>query len=392
MKKYFASVLAVFMVLSVAVCLSSCDWFEEEEETTVKIFDTPDSENYLAIVNNGISEILADKPEFKYDSSVSVGGIDAKRPEGSNGSSDLGTLNSAADYVKNLIMKNKPFNTASITIPSGTPMSNGLVLNDRTFSDEDVYLTEIDAADFFAITDSEEKARNWGTENATDAEGKTITNNQGDVETVLFLADNNLLVNIAFNDVIEEKDEQGKVIKSTAVAPKASTIEKYFGKPESAEAISAQLNKTSDYLLFSNYTYEYADCSLSLVIDLTTGHITTMAFTKSMNITIPVTGTGTFASIGDAQLTMKTTETSSFAINWAAAASSEDNSSAPASKNAASEEAVSTAAETSAVTAASTGSVTAASTDSVTAAVSETQSQPSVGTTVSDTEPSQTTA
>ena len=300
MKKRLFTVIALLLSAVLLLSCSSCGMFRTIRENARlaklrAIIDTPDDSQMADVYNEALANTLREATEVKESVSFSVG-----KPSVSSDTGDVSILSKAADTLKKMIMQEGPGSEERTLQPQNTA---------------DTLLKDLNAADVVSVSGT----RVSTVENVTDADGKEVTDEEGNVLTQTVTVNNVLRAEFRFYG--EEKktqtDENGNEKETvTILPPDPAVIEKYFGTPRPKAAVLSGFDGIKEYLQVNDYTLEYKDCRVKTVSELDTGVLESVTFEKKMAVTAQVTGVGAFAHMGDFTVTFDVSENTVYTFTF----------------------------------------------------------------------------
>ena len=309
MKKYLQTGIAVGLCFSLLLALPSCTMFRTMRENLKKageivIRETPAEQElkntYAAALDQSLQACE------KVESSVSFRVSDVSVPE-ATGSRDPALLNAAAGQLAALLMQDSPADESQTLTPADAGKS--LLPN----------LKEAPGATLRA-------ERNMATEAETDEKGNEKTDENGDVITRTYIADNllELYYECYTETVVEEAhtDEDGNEVEAvTERVPAAKAdVEAVFGAPRDKAKILAEFDVVKDYLQVRDYTLEYTDSFAKCELDLDLNRLDSVSFEKHMTVTAQVEGVGKLADYGTFTVTFAVNETTAYSFVYPEAA------------------------------------------------------------------------
>jgi hypothetical protein len=300
MKKRFLSVFALLLSAALLLSFSSCGMFRTIRENALlakqrAIIDTPDDSQMADVYNEALANTLREATAVKENVSFSVG-----KPSVSSDTGDVSILSKAADTLKKMIMQEDPGS------------------EERTLPPQDIadtLLKDLNGADVVSVSGT----RVSTVENVTDADGKEVTDEEGNVLTQTVTVNNVLRAEYRFygEEKKTETDENGNEKETvTLLPPDPAVIEKYFGAPREKAAVLAGLDGIKEYLQVNDYTLEYKDCRVKTVSELDTGVLESVIFEKKMAVTAQVTGVGALAHMGAFTVTFDLSENTEYTFTF----------------------------------------------------------------------------
>lgn len=295
MKNTLRIVIAVLAVICLAVSLTGCNLFatmrrNAELAAQVEILDDPDDDTAFEELNNFIdaafdnAEGISESVSYKA-SSVSV----------TKDGEKAGLLGSAANTLRDLIM-------------SANPGSSSRAIESRDDAGLLGKIEKSSASDY-------EIGRHQESEQVTDEKGNEVTDAEGNVVHEIKTVDNILTFDIKYFTTETVTDEEGNE-KEEHIPADAEAIEAVFGEPaDKAEVISA-FDCVKDYISLGDYTTEYADCKINASVDMASGEVQSVTFTKTILVNAAVTGCGALAEYGEMNVEIVLTKNVSYSFDY----------------------------------------------------------------------------
>lgn len=328
-----ATLLIFAMMFNLVACTGDTDPDVEEPTTVFVRMETVDEENVVSFINSIIEKSNELTPVINVSESFSVDSP-AAFAEGENNAVD--TLSDTLGFIKTYLMKG---------FSAPTPVFETMFT--------------VDEADVAAVVNYDiYTARNWTSENVTDEEGESIayeedvpkyqfdedgneltdmpvTNEEGeqeyyengDIMSKSYVCDNKLKATVSFlkNPAAEGEEE---------VFADADVITKYFPNTVDKDYVLTELAKVNTAVSVSDYTVQYRDCTIFFEVDMETEQILSATLTKNVLVTFAAQGQGSFADLGDFNISFNFRDTVNLTFDYSAEATVEDTDAADATEEA----------------------------------------------------------
>lgn len=295
MKNTLRITIAVVAVLGLLFSLSGCNVFSAMRQNAelaaqTTLLDDPDDATAFEELNAYINAAFDNAEAINEDVSYNADGISVKKD-----GEEAGLLNDAANTVKGLIM-------------NGNPGKSSRAIENR---DDAGLLGKIDQTSALDY----EITRNQESEALTDENENELTDENGDVETTIKTVDNGLNFDIKYYTTEITTDENGEE-NETHTPGEAKVIEAVFGEQADKDTILAEFNCLADYITVSDYTTEYADCRITASVDMSTGEVQSVEFSKGILVKATVIGVGSLADYGEMTVEFTVTKTVSYSFSY----------------------------------------------------------------------------
>lgn len=271
MKKSFVALLAVLIVVSMTLALSSCELSDDGLINTTGTVEHTQGKTELKKNNE---EILA------YFNTL-VNSVKVKTP--------------AVSYNQELKIDN---NSLKVTKPGGEEDKNLKSFNDALPGLKDLILTDIQKKSGSVAYGSENnevffvKGESWASALTTEDISSAVMNEVGD----------KYYITITFGDISE--DSRATLAKAFELRDKATLL----GSPEFA--------KIAEYLEIKDYNANYTGCAISATVDRLTDTLESVTYSKTSDVTASAKGLKTFEKYGDIEIGLILKDTTSFSFVW----------------------------------------------------------------------------
>lgn len=300
MKKPIQLVFALLLCAALAVGGSGCGMLKTIRENARiaserKILENPAEEELASVFNQALPGSAAACKKLSESVSFEIG---KPRVEGEGAGADI--LRAAANTLKSLIMQSAPGSSSREVDPADLG---------------DTLLKNVAPADVV----KGENSRNEANVAVTDADGKELTDEEGNVKMTSVVTDNILYITMNFNDIrvyTETDDEGNPQEKTEIVPPEKALVEKYFGVSSDRDAVLQEFGKLKGYLQVNDYTVEYKDCKVLAVLNMDTSELSEVRYTKNFTVTAAVTGVGPFAEMGDLTVSFDGAEITDYTFSY----------------------------------------------------------------------------
>ncbi len=303
MKKSIKSIISFILLTILVLSFSSCSIFEAMkqnalEASKITIHATPEEAEVISQFNKILELSKKEAKEITENISYS-----ASTPDVLKDGEEAGILDSAAGQLKSFIMSANPGSETNVI--------------DAAASD-----TLLNAIDESFVLDFN-FSRNMTTETVTDEKGNEAHDEEGNVITEEKISDNILHLTIEYFDetaldgteyATEENGEPAE--ETTVVYSDVATIESVFGSLKEKEAVLKNFENVKDYIVVSDYSVEYTDCSVTSDLDLDAQNVSYVNFRKNMVVTAEVEGVGSLAEYGKLQVVFNLTQNVNYTFSY----------------------------------------------------------------------------